>query len=311
MLDLIGGGDLIGVTKYLAGEVERLGQAGAAFALLASNTPHIVFDELQRQASIPLLSIVEATRAAAQKLGLRRVGLFGTRFIMQGVYPEVFASRGITVIRVEGDQVHLRGRKGDEHVLQARLGDTAQDSRERWRGHRHIIQGRKKGGETMLTPLGEEILTEYDNRVSSLKSQFDNHWRKPSVTTDGIVFKDGRIVLIRRKNDPFKGSHALPGGFVNHGERLEDCVVREVLEETGLRTQIVRLIGLYSAPGRDPRGHFVTAVYELRPIGGALKAGDDASSAKWVPVEDIPQMAFDHGDIIAAFLAKKKEDGRK
>ncbi len=172
-------------------------------------------------------------------------------------------------------------------------------------------RGGKKGGETMLTPLGEDILTEYDNRVSSLQSQFDNHWRKPSVTTDGIVFKDGRIVLIRRRNDPFKGSHALPGGFVNYGERLEDCVVREVLEETGLRTQIVRLIGLYSAPGRDPRGHFVTAVYELRPIGGALKAGDDAISAKWVPVEDIPQMAFDHGDIIAAFLAKKKEDGRK
>jgi 8-oxo-dGTP diphosphatase len=172
-------------------------------------------------------------------------------------------------------------------------------------------RGGKKGGETMLTPLGEDILTEYDNRVSSLQSQFDNHWRKPSVTADGIVFKDGRIVLIRRRNDPFKGSHALPGGFVNYGERLEDCVVREVLEETGLRTQIVRLIGLYSAPGRDPRGHFVTAVYELRPIGGALKAGDDAISAKWVPVEDIPQMAFDHGDIIAAFLAKKKEDGRK
>ena len=172
-------------------------------------------------------------------------------------------------------------------------------------------RGGKKGGETMLTPLGDDILTEYDNRVSSLQSQFDNHWRKPSVTTDGIVFKNGRIVLIRRRNDPFKGSYALPGGFVNYGERLEDCVVREVLEETGLRTQIVRLIGLYSAPGRDPRGHFVTAVYELRPTGGALKAGDDASSAEWVPVADIPQMAFDHGDIIAAFLAKKKEDGRK
>ena len=172
-------------------------------------------------------------------------------------------------------------------------------------------RGGKKGGETMLTPLGDDILTEYDNRVSSLQSQFDNHWRKPSVTADGIVLKDGRIALIRRRNDPFKGSYALPGGFVNYGERLEDCVVREVLEETGLRTQIVRLIGLYSAPGRDPRGHFVTAVYELRPIGGALKAGDDASSAEWVSVENIPQMAFDHGDIIAGFLAKKKQDGRK
>ena len=172
-------------------------------------------------------------------------------------------------------------------------------------------RGGKKGGETMLTALGEEILREYENRVHSLQSQFDNHWKKPSVTCDGIVSKDGRIVLIRRRNDPFKGSLALPGGFVNYGERLEDCVVREVLEETGLRTEVVGLVGMYSAPGRDPRGHFVTAVYELRPIGGALKAGDDASSAEWVPVDNIPQMAFDHGDIIAAFLAKKKEDGRK
>lgn len=171
-------------------------------------------------------------------------------------------------------------------------------------------RGGKKGGETMLTPLGEDILSEYDNRVSSLQSQFENHWRRPSVTCDGIVFKDGKIVLIRRKNEPFKGSHALPGGFVDYGERLEDCVVREVLEETGLKTKVVGLVGVYSAPGRDPRGHFVTAVYELRQTGGALKAGDDASSAAWVPVDEVPEMAFDHGDIIAAFLkAKGKDEG--
>ena len=171
-------------------------------------------------------------------------------------------------------------------------------------------RGGKKGGETMLTPLGEDILSEYDNRVSSLQSQFENHWRRPSVTCDGIVFKDGKIVLIRRKNEPFKGSHALPGGFVDYGERLEDCVVREVLEETGLKTQVVSLVGVYSAPGRDPRGHFVTAVYELRQTGGSLRAGDDASSAAWVPANEVPDMAFDHGDIIAAFLrAKGKDEG--
>lgn len=172
-------------------------------------------------------------------------------------------------------------------------------------------RGGRQGGETLLTPLGEEVLAEYENRVSSLQSQFDNHWRKPSVTADGIVLRDGKIVLIRRKNDPFKGSYALPGGFVNYGEKLEDCVVREVLEETGLRTQVVGLFGVYSAPGRDPRGHFVTAVYELRPTGGALRAGDDAASAEWVPIDDIPAMAFDHGDIIDDFLARAKEDKKK
>lgn len=172
-------------------------------------------------------------------------------------------------------------------------------------------RGGKKGGETMLTPLGEEVLAEYDNRVSSLQSQFENHWRRPSVTCDGIVFKDGKIALIRRKNEPFKGSYALPGGFVDYGERLEDCVVREVLEETGLKTRVVSLVGVYSAPGRDPRGHFVTAVYELQHIGGTMKAGDDASSAAWVPADEVPHMAFDHGAIIAGFLAERKYEKRK
>ena len=172
-------------------------------------------------------------------------------------------------------------------------------------------RGGKRGGETMLTALGEEILREYENRVHSLQSQFDNHWKKPSVTCDGIVSKDGRIVLIRRRNDPFKGSYALPGGFVEHGEALEDCVVREVLEETGLRTQVVGLLGVYSAPGRDPRGHFVTAVYELRPTGGSLRAGDDAGSAEWVSLDDVPDMAFDHADIIADFRSRRKAGRRK
>lgn len=172
-------------------------------------------------------------------------------------------------------------------------------------------RGGKRGGETMLTALGEEILREYENRVHSLQSQFDNHWKKPSVTCDGIVSKDGRVVLIRRRNDPFKGSYALPGGFVEHGEALEDCVVREVLEETGLRTQVVGLLGVYSAPGRDPRGHFVTAVYELRPTGGSLRAGDDAGSAEWVPLDRVPDMAFDHAEIIADFRSRRKAGRRK
>jgi aspartate racemase len=126
MLDLIGEGDLIGVTKYLACEVERLAQAGAAFALLASNTPHIVFDEIQRQSSIPLLSIVEATCAAAQKLGLRRVGLFGTRFTMQGrFYPEIFASRGITVIAPDtAAQEYIHGKYMSELVNGLFLPET-------------------------------------------------------------------------------------------------------------------------------------------------------------------------------------------
>jgi aspartate racemase len=99
MLDLIGANNLIGVTDYLVGEIEKLARAGADFALLASNTPHIVFDNVQQQASIRLLSIVEATCDSARGLGLKRVGLFGTRFTMQGrFYTDVFSQHGIIVV---------------------------------------------------------------------------------------------------------------------------------------------------------------------------------------------------------------------
>jgi 8-oxo-dGTP diphosphatase len=171
----------------------------------------------------------------------------------------------------------------------------------------HSVRGGREGGVTSLTPFGEEILREYENKAASLQSQFENGWRKPSVTADGIVLKGNDIVLIKRGKEPFKGSYALPGGFLNYGEKLEECAVREVLEETGVKTKVVELVGIYSSPDRDPRGHFVTAVYHLEPVGGMLKAGDDAKDAEWVPLDKLPKFAFDHGKIIQDFLSKRKE----
>jgi len=170
----------------------------------------------------------------------------------------------------------------------------------------HSERGGKSGGLTSLTPFGEEILREYENKAASLKSQFDNEWKRPSVTADGIVVRGKEILLIKRGREPFKGHHALPGGFIDYGETLEHCVVREVLEETGLKTEIVDLVGVFSAPDRDPRGHFVTAVYQLRAVGGALKAGDDADAAEWFPTDKLPKFAFDHGKIVQEFLAERK-----
>lgn len=167
-------------------------------------------------------------------------------------------------------------------------------------------RGGKKGGLTSLTSFGEEILREYENKAASLQSQFDNQWRKPSVTADGIVVKGHEIALIRRGKEPFKGSYALPGGFLNYGETLEHCVVREVQEETGLRTEIVGLVGVFSSPDRDPRGHFVTAVYHLKVVGGTMRAGDDAEGAEWVHLDRLPRFAFDHGKIVQSFLANRK-----
>ena len=99
MLDLIGANELPGVIEYLVGEVEKLAVAGADFGLLASNTPHIVFNDIRQQLPIPLISIVEVTCQAAQALGLKKVGLFGTRFTMQGhFYSEEFSKHGITLV---------------------------------------------------------------------------------------------------------------------------------------------------------------------------------------------------------------------
>jgi aspartate racemase len=99
MLDLIGAGKLAEVTDYMADEVKKLVLAGADIGFMASNTPHIVFDEIQRRSAIPLVSIVEAACAAVKKLGLNKAGLFGTRSTMQGrFYPEIFSKQGIAIV---------------------------------------------------------------------------------------------------------------------------------------------------------------------------------------------------------------------
>ena len=90
----------------------------------------------------------------------------------------------------------------------------------------------------------------------------------PLLTVDGVVVEDGAVLLIRRRNPPFAGQYALPGGFVDVGETVEAAVVREVQEETGLATAIERLLGVYSDPTRDPRGHTVSVTYLVRRLGG-------------------------------------------
>ena len=111
MLDLIGAQKLAEVTDYLLGEIINLAKAGADFGIFASNTPHLVFDDIQSQSPIPLLSLVEATCQATQKLGLKKVGLFGTRFTMQAqFFPEVFSRQGIDIVAPDPvDQNYIHG----------------------------------------------------------------------------------------------------------------------------------------------------------------------------------------------------------
>ena len=128
MLDLFAAKALAEVTVYLSGAMERLARAGADVGLFAANTPHIVFGELQRRSSIPLISIVEATREAAEELGLRRLGLFGIRFTMQGhFYPDVFSKAGIAlVVPEENEQRYIHDIYMNELVKGVFLPETRQ-----------------------------------------------------------------------------------------------------------------------------------------------------------------------------------------
>ena len=125
--------------------------------------------------------------------------------------------------------------------------------------------------------------------------------KTPLLTTDCVIRDDGsRVLLIRRKNEPFKGVYALPGGFVDIGETVETACRREVREETGLNVDALRLIGVYSDPGRDPRGHTVSVAYAATLSHSQQpKPGSDAKSAEWVANWRELRLAFDHARIIA------------
>ncbi|MBK6766044.1 MAG: NUDIX hydrolase [bacterium] len=121
-------------------------------------------------------------------------------------------------------------------------------------------------------------------------------YNNPFPTADLVAIQERQVLLILRKNPP--SGWALPGGFIDYGESAEDAAVRELQEETGLYAANLRLVGVYSRFGRDPRFHTLTVAYRAE-VSGALNAGDDASDARWFPLDGLPDnIAFDHRDII-------------
>jgi 8-oxo-dGTP diphosphatase len=121
----------------------------------------------------------------------------------------------------------------------------------------------------------------------------------PLLTVDCVIVdRRGRVLLIKRANAPYKGEYALPGGFVDLDETVESACLREVLEETNIKIRRPTLVGIYSEPGRDPRGPTVSIAYATRVASAVAKAGDDASAAAWVDKWQDVKLAFDHADII-------------
>lgn len=137
---------------------------------------------------------------------------------------------------------------------------------------------------------------------------------RPAVTADCIVITsetEPRVLLIERGNAPFKGHWAIPGGFLNMDETTEQCAIRELEEETGLKIDKVQQIGAYSKVDRDPRGRTISVAYLAivnRPL--EVSGQDDAAKAKWFPVNDLPPLAFDHAEIMADAMEKYLKEVR-
>ncbi len=136
-------------------------------------------------------------------------------------------------------------------------------------------------------------------------------YRNPKPTIDVIVYRENRVLLVKRGREPFKGRWVFPGGFVDYGETVEHASIREVKEETGVDVRLIDILGVYSAPDRDPREHHVNVVFIGEYIAGDAQGGDDAEEAEWRDIESIvhDDLAFDHGLVLMDFKSWLKERG--
>ena len=133
----------------------------------------------------------------------------------------------------------------------------------------------------------------------------------PRVAVDAVIRdSEHRLVLVRRRYPPYQDYWALPGGMVEYGETVEAALIREVKEEIGLDVKPIELVGVFSDPSRDPRGHVVSVVFHAAVLGGTLKASSDAREVRWFS-KPPKQLAFDHSLILNASRALLRGEDRK
>jgi len=140
------------------------------------------------------------------------------------------------------------------------------------------------------------------HKVSCAKGPLEGklpEYRNPAVTVDAVWIDRGAVLLVRRGRPPGEGLWALPGGFVEEMETVEEAIVRELREETGLSARPARLVGVYSGPERDPRRPTITIAFAMTGRRGTPLGGDDAKDAAWVPLSQATGLAFDHDRILA------------
>ena len=132
--------------------------------------------------------------------------------------------------------------------------------------------------------------------------EYTYKYPRPAVTADCVVMTNEphpKVLLIQRGADPFKGAWAFPGGFMDMDETTEECAIRELEEETGLKVSELHQIGAYSKVNRDPRGRTITVAYlAIIDAPAPVKGQDDAAKAEWFPIIELPHLAFDHYDIM-------------
>jgi 8-oxo-dGTP diphosphatase len=129
-------------------------------------------------------------------------------------------------------------------------------------------------------------------------------YKNPAATASLIVEKDNSVYLVLRKHNPYAGMWALPGGFLNcDKETLEEAAVRELAEETSLDAKVedLELLCINSSPKRDPRGHVIDHLYIVKKYSGKPNANDDAADLKLFPLNNLPKIAFDHGEVLEKY----------
>lgn len=120
-----------------------------------------------------------------------------------------------------------------------------------------------------------------------------------TIAGDAIIIEDGRILLIKRGTEPGKGMWAVPGGRIEEDETIEQCAIRECKEEAGIDIRIVKLVGIYSDPARDPIRKIIAAAFLCRVAGGILKPQQgEIDDVRWFKLEKLPRLAFDHGKMV-------------